>query len=356
TLTIPTGGGKTLSSLRYALKNTQLHKKKRIIYIVPYTTISEQNANEVRNLLKDYTNILEHHSNVIHDDETDDGQSHEEKKLKLAKDNWNSPIVFTTMVQFLDVFYAYGTRNIRRLHNLSESILIFDEVQKVPVHCISLFNHALNFLKNVGKSSIVLCTATQPALDFVHNKLDINSDAEMIGNLNHVVKSFERVDIVDKAKEGNFSQDNLVNFAFEKIQQINNILIILNTKKAVKDLYENLKGRIANDEEIHVYHLSTSMCPNHRVFILDKLKQHLRDNDKVICVSTQLIEAGVDISFECVIRSLAGLDSIAQAAGRCNRHGEKNKQNVYVIDYENENLRRLKEIAKGKEIANNIMR
>ena len=135
TLSVPTGGGKTLSSLRYALKHAQLQNKNRIIYVVPFTTIIEQNANEVRKILKDDINILEHHSNIIEDieddDENQDGLITKQQKLKLAKDNWNSPIIFTTMVQFLNVFYAKGTRNIRRLHNLCDSV-IFDEVQKVP--------------------------------------------------------------------------------------------------------------------------------------------------------------------------------------------------------------------------------
>src|SRR5690606_34368873 len=153
-------------SLRYALKHAIHFKKKRIIYVVPYTTIIEQNAEEVRKILMDDENILEHHSNVIEDDEDDeyfDGIMNKQQKLKLAKDNWDAPIIFTTMVQFLNCFYAYGSRNIRRLHNLSDSIIIFDEVQKVPVSCISLFNKAVNFLNNFCHTSIILCTATQPA-------------------------------------------------------------------------------------------------------------------------------------------------------------------------------------------------
>lgn len=355
TLSIPTGGGKTLASLRYALKHAQLFNKKRIIYIVPYTTIIEQNAKEVRKIVEDYNNVLEHHSNVINEDVgggSDDDYASDQKKLKLAKDNWESPIIFSTMVQFLDIFYGYGGRNIRRLHNLSESIIIFDEVQKVPVHCVSLFNHALNFLKNYCKTSIILCTATQPALDFVKNKLEIRTDAEIINNITEIVESFKRVDIIDKATGSPFNQEELIDFINKKLNVANNALIILNTKKAVKDLYEAL---LSFNSEIYIYHLSTSMCPSHRVYILEKVKKHLDNNEKVICVSTQLIEAGVDISFECVVRSVAGLDSIAQAAGRCNRHGEKDKQNVYVIDYENENLSRLKEIARGKEISKNIL-
>ncbi|MED1599431.1 CRISPR-associated helicase/endonuclease Cas3 [Bacillus pseudomycoides] len=356
TLSIPTGGGKTLASLRYALKHAKIHNKKRIIYVVPYTTIIEQNAEEVRKILKDEANILEHHSNIVEEvndnDESEDGIINVKQKLKLARDNWDSPVIFTTMVQFLNVFYAKGSRNTRRLHNLSESIIIFDEVQKVPISCVSLFNQALNFLKIYSRSSLVLCTATQPALDFVEQKLDINADAEMITNLDYVIESFKRVEIIDKATNETFNNDKLTTFIHTKIGEVQNILIILNTKSVVRDLYTRLQSQELN---IPIYHLSTTMCAAHRHKILEEIRKCLRDGKKIICISTQLIEAGVDVSFECVIRSLSGLDSIAQAAGRCNRHGEKGIQNVYVIDYEEENLSRLQEIKIGKKITKKIL-
>ncbi|GIP53058.1 CRISPR-associated helicase Cas3' [Paenibacillus vini] len=356
TLSIPTGGGKTLASLRYALRHAEIHEKKHIIYIVPYTTIIEQNAAEVRKILRDDANILEHHSNVIEDasddDELSDGMVNVQQKLKLAKDNWDSPIIFTTMVQFLNVFYAKGSRNIRRLHNLAESVLIFDEVQKVPISCVSLFNEALNFLRTHGHSSIVLCTATQPALDFVEHKLEINTDAEMIDNLDHVVDAFKRVEVIDQATDEGFSNDKLYDFIIEKAEEVRSILVILNTKTVVKKLYQKLK---MNEPHVPIYHLSTSMCASHRNDLLHEIRRYLENNDRIICISTQLIEAGVDVSFECVIRSLAGLDSIAQAAGRCNRHGERDLQRVYVIDHTEENLKHLPEIKEGKEISRKIL-
>ncbi|WP_048600973.1 CRISPR-associated helicase/endonuclease Cas3 [Rubeoparvulum massiliense] len=356
TLSIPTGGGKTLASLRYALRHAKLYHKQRIIYVVPYTTIIEQNAEEVRQILKDKANILEHHCNVVEDsndnDESQDGLISVQQKLKLAKDNWDSPIIFTTMVQFLDVFYAKGSRNIRRLHNLSESVIIFDEVQKVPVSCVSLFNDALNFLKAYCNSSIVLCTATQPALDFVENKLDINTDAEMIDNLPQVIEAFKRVNIIDIASNGTFNTEKLADFVKSKMEEVQSVLIILNTKSVVRNLYNLLKEQ---EEQIPIFHLSTSMCAAHRNETLSKVRQQLNEGNKIICISTQLIEAGVDISFDCVIRSLAGLDSIAQAAGRCNRHGEKGIQNVYIIDHAEENLERLKEIKIGKQVSRRIL-
>lgn len=356
TLSIPTGGGKTLASLRYALKHAKIYHKKRIIYVVPYTTIIEQNAEEVRKILLDDVNILEHHSNVIEDekvnDENQSGRMNVQQKLKLAKDNWDSPIIFTTMVQFLNVFYAKGSRNIRRLHNLSEAVIIFDEVQKVPISCVSLFNQALNFLKTYSYSSIVLCTATQPALDFVEHKLEINSDAEIISCLDHVIEAFKRVEIIDQATDETFNNEKLFNFIEGKLEEVQSILVILNTKTVVKKLYQLL---IDKEFGIPIYHLSTSMCASHRNKILEEIREQLKEGNKIICISTQLIEAGVDISFDCVIRSLAGLDSIAQAAGRCNRHGEKVVQNVYVIDHEEEKLGRLKEIKIGKQVTRKIL-
>jgi len=356
TLSIPTGGGKTLASLRYALKHAKLYNKKRIIYIVPYTTIIEQNAEEVRKILMDDENILEHHSNVIVDEQVDDenqsGKMSVQQKLKLAKDNWDSPIIFTTMVQFLNVFYAKGSRNIRRLHNLGESVLIFDEVQKVPIRCVSLFNQALNFLKIYAHSSMVLCTATQPALDFVENKLDINTDAEMIEKLDDVIEAFKRVEIIDHATSETFNTAKLSDFIEEKMKEKQSVLVVLNTKTVVKNLYNQLRER---DKLTRIYHLSTSMCAAHRNRILSEIRLALKNHQKVICISTQLIEAGVDVSFDSVVRSLAGLDSIAQAAGRCNRHGEKGVQKVYIIDHEEEKLDRLKEIQIGKQVARRIL-
>lgn len=356
TLSIPTGGGKTLASLRYALKHAILHNKKRIIYIVPFTTIIEQNAKEVRKILMDDEHILEHHSNVVareeENDEREDGYINIQQKLKLAKDNWDSPIIFTTMVQFLNVFYAKGSRNIRRLHNLSDSILIFDEVQKVPISCVTAFNQALNFLKTYGNSSIILCTATQPALDYVEKKLEIETESEIIENIDEVVESFKRVEIIDKATDQSLNNEDLVDFMETKLKEANSILTILNTKLVVRNLYEKMKEK---QMDIHLFHLSTGMCPAHRNQMLDEIRTLLEKGERVVCISTQLIEAGVDLSFECVIRSLAGLDSIAQAAGRCNRHGEKEKQFVYLIDHSEENLSHLAEIHEGKKISKRIL-
>ncbi|MGR6542166.1 CRISPR-associated helicase Cas3' [Paenibacillus tundrae] len=371
TLSIPTGGGKTLASIRYALKHSIEHNKERIIYIVPYTTIIEQNAAEIRSILQNDDMILEHHSNVVDDKfedrhEDDDGETYEvrTKNLKLARDHWDRPIIFTTMVQFLNTFYASGTRNVRRLHQLSNAVIVFDEVQSVPVHCISLFNAALNFLNVIGRSSLLLCTATQPGLDFVKHKLHFSNEPEIIQDLEHVGHSFKRVELHDLTQEApsGWGADELSCFVQEQMREVNSVLVILNTKTAVRKLFETLNEvKWLQDEDVRIVHLSTNMCSAHRKDVFagndeqDGLIQRLAKGERIICVSTQLIEAGVNISFECVIRSLAGLDSIAQAAGRCNRHGKDEIRNVYIVRASDEVLTHLPEIKIGADKTERVL-
>lgn len=352
TLSIPTGGGKTYASLRYALRHADLHHKSRIIYVVPYTTILEQNAQAVRNIIAHPEAVLEHHANVIDDvqsdNETDFYDSRQRKQLQLGRENWDYPIIFTTMVQFLDAFYQKGTRKSRRLHHLTNAIIIFDEAQSVPFQHRALFNTAVNFLHTVGNSSIMLCTATQPAMDKV--KPEVKIDAEIVPKLDEVVDAFRRVEIYDLVEPEGWDSEQIASFAEKLIRENESLLIILNTKTAVRKLYQILKEQ----EVAYVVHLSTSMCPEHRKTKLAEIKNKL-GKEKVICVSTQLIEAGVDISFESVIRSLAGLDSIAQAAGRCNRNGERERGHVYIIRAKDENLSKLPEIRIGAEVTANYI-
>ncbi|EHB62321.1 MULTISPECIES: CRISPR-associated helicase/endonuclease Cas3 [Paenibacillus] len=359
TLSIPTGGGKTLASLRYALKHARIHGKDRIIYVVPYTTIIEQNAAEIREILQEDEWILEHHSNVIeHEDdlETEDYDVHR-KKIRNARDSWDSPIIFTTMVQFLNTFYAKGTRNVRRLHRLSNAVIIFDEVQSVPVNCISIFNAALNFLNILGRSSLLLCTATQPALDFVKHKLHISKEAEIIEDLEQVADNFKRVELVSAVTPLGWGAEELTDFVRSRLDEIRSVLVILNTKTAVRKLYDQLsQSEWMKERGVKLFHLSTNMCAAHRKEVLSKVIDSLEAQEPVICVSTQLIEAGVNISFDCVIRSLAGLDSIAQAAGRCNRHGKAPIRKVYIIKSADEKLTSLPEIRIGAEKTERVLR
>lgn len=350
-LSIPTGGGKTFGSLRFSLAHALKHNKKRIIYVVPFTTILEQNVNEVRTALHDTEHILEHHANIFFEDEADGKNVEElERKQALLEDNWEAPIIFTTMVRFLEVVFGGSTRNPRRFHQLMEAVIVFDEIQAIPANCIEMFNFLLEFLKNFGQTTSLLCTATQPALDSVAVKLTIPPENELIANLPEIYQAFKRTAVQPLMKPEGWQVVDIVNLV-EEIRQVDQqILIILNTKAAVQKVYNALHEELP---ESNCYHLSTGMCGQHRQDVLTEIKKRLENHQPVICVTTPLIEAGVDISFAAVIRSTTGLDSIAQAAGRCNRNGESEiLKNVYVINPQKslENVSRLSQIKIGKEL------
>ena len=361
TLSIPTGGGKTLSGFRFSLRHANIHHKQRIVYVAPFMTILEQNAGIIKEILKDDENIIEHHSNIWNEDIIDD-EKHEnellEKKQELLRDNWDAPIVFTTMVQFLETIYAKGTRRIRRFHNLMNAVLIFDEVQSVPIHCVNMFVDFVNFSSKIGKTTNILCTATQPGVEHLCKKrrLVLRENSEMIDNLDMVQESFKRVEIIDQTDKGrnSWDLDEVADFSRNILCEQDSLLIILNTKSIVRELYKKF-----DLDDYELFHLSTSMCAAHRKEILKNIKKVLKvGKKKVLCVTTQLIEAGVDISFQNVIRSMAGLDSIAQAAGRCNRSGEFESGQVYLINLKDgiEKLDNLPTIKNGKETTKGILR
>ena len=365
TLTVPTGGGKTLASLRYALHHAQKHNLDRIIYIIPYTSIIDQNAQAVREILGEYW-ILEHHSNL-----EPEKQSWQDK---LLSENWDKPIVFTTMVQFLDAWFGGGTRGARHIHPMTNSVLIFDEIQTLPVKCVHLFCNVLNWLTTFGKSTAVLCTATQPLLgesglrNFPEGKreriaarglLRLPENAEIMGkhqDLDKLFADLSRVEIRFNEKAGGWNVEEAVAFLLEQFQTTQSCLFIVNTKKWVQELYQYCKAQNVPPEAL--FHLSTHQCAAHRKAIFDTIKGRLKNGKPVICISTQLIEAGVDISMACVIRALGGLDSIAQAAGRCNRHGEKKgKGQVWVLNLQEQDFTRiLPDIQAGKTHAERVFR
>lgn len=364
TLTVPTGGGKTLASLRYALHHAQKHNLDRIIYIIPYTSIIDQNAQAVREILgEDW--VLEHHSNL-----EPEKQSWQDK---LLSENWDKPIVFTTMVQFLDAWFGGGTRGARHIHPMTNAVLIFDEIQTLPVKCVHLFCNVLNWLTTFGKSTAVLCTATQPLLgksglqNFPEDKrgaitarglLRLPENAEIMGKHQDLDKLFEelsRVEIRFNEKVGGWNVDEAGAFLLEQFATTPSCLFIVNTKKWAQELYQYCQRQNVPPEVL--FHLSTNQCAAHRKAIFDTIKARLEKKQPVICISTQLIEAGVDISMACVIRALGGLDSIAQAAGRCNRHKEVDKGLVYVLNLQETDFSQiLPDIAVGKEKAATIFR
>ena len=365
TLTVPTGGGKTLASLRYALHHAQKHHLDRIIYIIPYTSIIDQNAQAVREILgEDW--VLEHHSNL-----EPEKQSWQDK---LLSENWDKPIVFTTMVQFLDAWFGGGTRGARHIHPMTNAVLIFDEIQTLPVKCVHLFCNVLNWLTIFGKSTAVLCTATQPLLGesglqnfpegkgesiAAHGLLRLPENAEIMGkhqDLDKLFADLSRVEIRFNEKAGGWNVAEAGAFLLEQFRTTPSCLFIVNTKKWAQELYQYCQRQNVPPEAL--FHLSTHQCAAHRKAIFDTIKARLENKQPVICISTQLIEAGVDISMACVIRALGGLDSIAQAAGRCNRHGEKTgKGQVWVLNLQEQDFTRiLPDIQAGKTYAERVFR
>jgi len=351
-LVVPTGAGKTLSSLRYALHHAKRYGKRHIIYIAPYNSILEQNAEVIRNVLRENTLILEHHCNIVMDEEGDNA------RYKELTANWDAPVIITSAVQFLETLFSSKTSSVRRMHTLADSVIIIDEIQSLPIKCISLFNLAANYLVKICNSSIVLCSATQPLLDLLPEN-SLSKPHDMIENIQVYSDAFKRTVIDPTNAVGNYLDINsLADFTLEKLNDHRNALVIVNTKTCARNLYIRLNemNKAADkDKVIELFHLSTNMCAAHRKEVLNSVRDCLAKKKKMICISTQLIEAGVDISFETVIRSLAGLDSIVQAAGRCNRNCERRLGKVYIVKIAEEDVSNLIDIKKAQDAMNTIL-
>lgn len=358
TLTVPTGGGKTLASLRFALHHAERHKMDRMIYVIPFTSIIDQNAKVVRDILEPTKDdrghvVLEHHSNL-----TPEKQGWREKMLT---ENWDAQVVFITSVQLLEALFGGGTRGARRMHQLANAVLIFDEIQTLPVNCVHLFCNAMNFLVEHCGSTVVLCTATQPLLNLVDpskGALKFTKSDDLMPDVKGLFDDLKRVEVLNRRKPGGWTDEEIARLALNEVVQSGSCLVIVNTKKSAQALYRLCRETAG----IQTFHLSTSMCPAHRKEILDKVRKLLDDKSPVLCVSTQLIEAGVDVDFGAVIRYTAGLDSIAQAAGRCNRNGKQKDADgnpkagrVHVVNPAVENIDRLKDIQCGKGITERLL-
>lgn len=338
-LNVPTGGGKTLSSLRFALAHAMQNNSRHIIFTSPLLSILEQNAAVLRKFIGDDSLILEHHSNVVKDKLSPEKLSENE----LLMETWDSPIIITTLVQLLNTLFSGKTSSVRRFHSLANSIIVIDEVQTVPIKMISMFDVAIRFLSEQLGSTVVLCSATQPYFEGASHPITSagNSIPDIVPYTKDIWDVFKRTEIVPGA---DVRTDDIEDFVDEILQETNSLLIVCNTKKEAADLAGKLNTGGAN-----VFHLSAGMCIQHRRDVLSRLKASLADGKKTVCVSTQVIEAGVDISFECVIRLAAGMDSVVQAAGRCNRNGERDAPcPVYVINCPDEKLGMLTDIKRGK--------
>ncbi|WMJ09095.1 CRISPR-associated helicase Cas3' [Nitrosomonas sp. sh817] len=351
TLSVPTGGGKTLASLRFALHHTQQHKMERIIYIIPYTSIIDQNADVVRKILEPEGElrgsvVLEHHSNL-----TPEQQGSREKVLA---ENWDAPVIYTTMVQLLETLFGGGTRGARRMHQLANSVLVFDEIQTLPVNTVHMFCNAINFLVEHCSSTVVLCTATQPLLNSVDSSkgvLKFTKDSEIMRDVKQLFDDLERVKVFNQRKPGGWKVEEIAELALREVSESGSCLAIVNTKKSAQALFSLLR----QTQGMRVFHLSTNMCPAHRKKILAEIRGLLEEKSPVLCVSTQLIEAGVDVDFGAVIRYTAGLDSIAQAAGRCNRNKRREVGHIHIVNPADENLDMLMDIRVGKEVTERLL-
>lgn len=355
-LIVPTGGGKTLSSLRFAIEYCRKHNKKKIIYTAPFMSILEQNSDEIRKIVgNDY--FTEHHSNLLA--EIDNKEALQEYELRTEK--WDSPVIATTMVQLLNALFSGKTSAIRRMHRLSNAVIIIDEIQSLPLKCVYMFNLAVNFLTHICGSAVVLCSATQPAVDKV--KYPILFDASissMTGYMTDITEDFEvfkRTKVISEVTSYGYSYDEAVEFCMRKFEENGDLLLIVNTKAAAKTMFQKLREFCKNCKDVNIIHLSTNLCPAHRREKIEEMRNCLSEHRSLICVATQLIEAGVDISFRCVVRSLAGLDNAAQAAGRCNRNGENNSIcPVYIIKIRDENVQRLEGIKLAQQTAAGILK
>ncbi len=349
-LTVPTGGGKTLASLRFALHHARANNLERVIYVIPFTSIIDQNAQVVREILEDSENqfgdvVLEHHSNLTPDEET--------WRTKLFSESWDAPVIFTTAVQLLEALFGGGTRSVRRLHQLARSVIIIDEVQTTPIRTVHLVNNALNLLAEEMGTSIVLCTATQPLLyrvDQSRGCLNLTPQGEIIPDVTDLFRSLRRTRIVDKTVPEGVSISEVAELVASWVAQGESTLAIVNTRPNARALYQELAKRGIEG----LFHLSTFMCPAHRMSVLAEIRRLLAAQVPIACVSTQLIEAGVDVDFNRVIRALSGLDSIAQAAGRCNRAGLRDTSETVVVNVREEKLGGLEEIKAAQEATRRV--
>jgi CRISPR-associated helicase Cas3 len=295
---------------------------RRIIYVIPFTSIIEQNAKVFSDILGDKY-VLEHHSN--YDFDRNDEQDYNIKKL--SAENWDIPIVVTTNVQFFESIYGNKSSKLRKLHNIANSIIILDEVQMLPNEYLIPCVKALEELVSNYNCSVVLCSATQPEAErFMSQKIKAE---EICSDIPELYECFGKTLI-------KFIGNNTANELVDRLHDVNQCLLIVNTKRQARKLYGKLKEKYGQDG---MFHLSTYMCPIHRFERIQEIKERLNNGDKCIVVSTSLIEAGVDVDFPVVYRAMCGLDSIIQAAGRCNRERKKKLSYVYVFDFADEDYK-----------------
>ena len=351
TLTVPTGGGKTLTSLAFALKHAVRHGLTRVIYVIPFTSIVDQTASVFRAALRNDDNnqanfVVEHHSAF---DEDRIGAREAKDKLRLAMENWDAPIIVTTAVQFFESLFANRPSRCRKLHNIANSVVILDEAQTLPLKLLRPCVTALDELARNWRTSIVLCTATQPALaasDDDGFPGGFEELREIAPDPKSLYQTLKRVQIVQR---GQMDDAQLA----ERLGESPQVLCIVNTRRHARELYDSIRAKNAEG----AFHLTTSMCARHRQEALDMVRKRLKDGAPVRLVSTSLVEAGVDVDFPVVWRAEAGLESIVQAAGRCNREGKARLGDVFVFEpAEGEGRKPPREVGQLADAARSVMR
>ena len=350
-LPIPTGGGKTLSALAYALEYCSLHPQtERIIYVSPFISITEQNAQVFRDAIGNDKWILEHHSSMVRTEGNGSGEERADKCTRYDM-NWEEPFICTTFVQFMNTLFSDKSESIRRMHRLVNSVVIIDEVQSMPLKCVHTFNYMINFLNAVCNTNIILCTATQPDLEAAECPICYSEPKYMIEGITGWFETFDRVKICTPSRGENYTFETLGQEITNQIENYRSILVVLNTKAAVRALYDVLKSQNINTE-----YLTTNLCAEHRSDKVKAIKAILEKKEEpIVVVSTNLIEAGVDLSFACVYRSMTGLDSVAQTAGRCNRNGELEYGTVHLIKLDGEDTGNMHELQEKKRVTKYVI-
>ncbi len=317
-LTVPTGGGKTRSALGFALRHAVRHGLRRVIVVLPYTSIIEQNADVYRDILGSDA-VLEHHS-AAQSSETPEDVAESERRQRMAAENWDVPVVVTTSVQLLESLFANRNSRVRKLHNIVKSVLVLDEIQTLPP---ALLEPTLDMLRHLSEAygvTVLLCTATQPAFTSDLDFEGFEEVTEILSNPGEVYQKLKRVryriDITEP-----WPWNRIV----RELCSADQSMVIMNTVKDALRLLEELRG------EEHVFHLSANLCGHHRRKVLAEVRERLKNGLPVRLVATQVVEAGVDIDFPLVLRALGPLDSIIQAAGRCNREGRLAEGEVVVF-------------------------
>lgn len=324
-LTAPTGSGKTLSALSFALNHARLNGKDRVIVVIPYTSIIEQNARVYRQALGN-NNVLEHHTNLDPQARRDEIGDEITERHELATENWDAPVVVTTTVQFFESLFSNKRGRCRKLHNIANSVVVFDEIQTLPAGFRYPILDAIRELSDHYECSLVLSTATQPALAQRESmKYGLKNVREIVSDPDGAAETLKRVEIEFPAlEEASTTWEQLA----EQLAGHHQVLAIVHRRADARVLATLLSDRVPDDS---VFHLSALMCPKHRLDVLDAVRLTLECGKPCRLVATQLIEAGVDVDFPVVYRALGGLDSIIQAAGRCNREGKAETGRVVVF-------------------------